>query len=421
MLKPFLGLFKHFWWQKSGSHDSTLLIWRKRIFATIFLCSALMGAFAYIPNTQSAIQAGQWLNVIVYTLAYLTMLTIVAVPAIPFNVRAWTGLFIFYGVGLTALLAFGPVGSGRMFLFTFALMASLLLGLKAGILALVLNIGTVLSIGWVLAAGQLHWPHLADYTSEKWATAGYTFFFFNTVVTVSIGVFVHALEKNIQKEQSLSKQLKLSNEKLERENSERRQAEASLRHSEERFRIVSELTSDLSYAFSVAQDNALNLEWVTGAMSRITGFNAHELSTIGGWKNLVHKDDMSLFSEQRTKLVSGESEVVEYRIFSKSGEMRWLLDYGYPVWSEAHKRVIKIYGAVQDITKRKQSEKALRKSEEKYKTLTNNLHVGIYRNTIGDEGKFLEANPAILKMFGFGNRSEFLSISVADLYQNPDS
>ena len=234
-------------------------------------------------------------------------------------------------------------------------------------------------------------------------------------------MLVNGLEKILKKEQSLGKELKLTNEKLERKNSERRQAQKSLRQSEKRFRIVSKLTSDLSYAFRVAQDNTLSLEWVTGAMTRITGFNAREMSTIGGWKNLVHKDDMPIFSEQRAQLLLGVSEVAEYRILSKSGRMHWLLDYSYPVWSEEHKRVIKIYGAVQDITKRKQSEKALRTSEEKYKTLTNNLHVGIYRNTIGHEGKFLEANPAMLKMFGFENRREFLKISVADLYQHPDS
>ena len=69
---------------------------------------------------------------------------------------------------------------------------------------------------------------------------------------------------------------------------------------------------------------------------------------------------------------------------------------------------------------RRQSEKALKSSEEKYKTLTNNLHVGIYRNTVGSEGRFLEANPAIVKIFGYENKAEFLKISVADLYQNPD-
>ena len=38
--------------------------------------------------------------------------------------------------------------------------------------------------------------------------------------------------------------------------------------------------------------------------------------------------------------------------------------------------------------------KALRESEEQYRTLLNNLPVGVYRNTPGPEGRFLMANPA---------------------------
>ncbi len=156
ILKPFVGLFNLFGWQKYGAHDSTLLIWRKRIFTTIFLCAALTGTFAYIPNIKHTIQKEQWLIAFVYTLAYLVLLTIVTAPAIPFKVRAWAGLLIcFFGVGLTALLALGPVGSGRMFLFAFTLLATLLLGLRAGIFALILNVGTFLTIGWLLSEGQL--------------------------------------------------------------------------------------------------------------------------------------------------------------------------------------------------------------------------------------------------------------------------
>jgi PAS domain S-box-containing protein len=73
-----------------------------------------------------------------------------------------------------------------------------------------------------------------------------------------------------------------------------------------------------------------------------------------------------------------------------------------------------------DITARKKAEEALRESEERYKTLTNNLHVGIYRNTTGPQGKFIEANPAIVEMFGYQDRDEFRAVNVADLYQNPD-
>lgn len=74
----------------------------------------------------------------------------------------------------------------------------------------------------------------------------------------------------------------------------------------------------------------------------------------------------------------------------------------------------------EEIEERKATEEALLESEDRYRTLTNNLNVGVYRNTTGPKGKFIEANPAIIKMFGYANREEFLSIKVSDLYQNPD-
>jgi len=66
-----------------------------------------------------------------------------------------------------------------------------------------------------------------------------------------------------------------------------------------------------------------------------------------------------------------------------------------------------------------QAEQALRESEEKFRTLTDNINAGVYRNTAGSKGKFLEANPAIIRMFGYENKEEFLALTVADLYQDP--
>jgi diguanylate cyclase (GGDEF)-like protein/PAS domain S-box-containing protein len=68
---------------------------------------------------------------------------------------------------------------------------------------------------------------------------------------------------------------------------------------------------------------------------------------------------------------------------------------------------------------RERAEEALKKSETKYRTLTENINTGIYRNTPGPHGRFLEANPAIVRMFGFQNREEFLEIRVCDLYCDP--
>jgi PAS domain S-box-containing protein len=271
-----------------------------------------------------------------------------------------------------------------------------------------------------LNTGLIEFSHLLEYSSEHWIANGLSFLFTSTVTTVSLGIFVYKLEKNLEKEQLLTRDLKLSNEQLERENTERRQAEESLRKSQERFRIVSELTSDFSYGIRVESDETLSLDWVTEAISRITGFHPDELSLTDGWTGLIHPEDRYIKRHQIQTLLSGHPSIVEYRILTKNGPIRWLLDYSYPVWSEDRGRVTKIYGAVQDITERKQSETALEESEEKYKTLTNNLHVGIYRNTGGPEGKFLEVNPAIMEMFGYKSRKDIFKIKVSDLYQNAD-
>ncbi|MFZ2167669.1 MAG: PAS domain S-box protein [Minisyncoccia bacterium] len=56
---------------------------------------------------------------------------------------------------------------------------------------------------------------------------------------------------------------------------------------------------------------------------------------------------------------------------------------------------------------------------EKYQTLVDNLSIGVYRNTPGPEGHFLEANPAMVTMFEADSKEEFLKHNVSDFYQNP--
>lgn len=58
-------------------------------------------------------------------------------------------------------------------------------------------------------------------------------------------------------------------------------------------------------------------------------------------------------------------------------------------------------------------------SLEKYQTLVDNLSVGVYRNTPGPQGFFLEANPMIVSMFEAGSKEEFMKHKVSDLYQDP--
>ncbi len=73
-----------------------------------------------------------------------------------------------------------------------------------------------------------------------------------------------------------------------------------------------------------------------------------------------------------------------------------------------------------EIGERKRAVQAFRVSEEKYRTLTDNLSVGVFRSTPGPKGNYIEVNSAYMRMLGFNEKSTLYSLSVYELYQNPE-
>jgi two-component system, cell cycle sensor histidine kinase and response regulator CckA len=71
-----------------------------------------------------------------------------------------------------------------------------------------------------------------------------------------------------------------------------------------------------------------------------------------------------------------------------------------------------------DITERKKAEKALLDSEERYRSLFDRMMDGVYRST--HEGKFIDVNMAMVKMFGFSSKEEMLHVDIKkELYFAP--
>ena len=65
------------------------------------------------------------------------------------------------------------------------------------------------------------------------------------------------------------------------------------------------------------------------------------------------------------------------------------------------------------------AKQALQESEQRFRTLVENLPVGVYRTTPGPKGEFVTVNPAYLRMFGFESMQEIKGLSAADLYADP--
>ena len=133
---------------------------------------------------------------------------------------------------------------------------------------------------------------------------------------------------------------------------------ATLAENERRYRIISNTISDYAYSYHVDPDGSLMRTWSTQAFHKITGYSYDEMND-AGWEEIIHPDDKYIAQLRYKKLMLGEVDNSEFRIITKSGETRWLMDHGYPIWDNSDNRVTAIYGAAQDITNRKRYEQAL--------------------------------------------------------------
>ena len=86
---------------------------------------------------------------------------------------------------------------------------------------------------------------------------------------------------------------------------------------------------------------------------------------------------------------------------------------------DSKNKPIHIIIAIQDISRYKQLENALLESEEKYRTLTSQLPIGVYRTT--KEGKILYANSALASMLEYNSVEDFTATLAADSFSTKES
>lgn len=94
------------------------------------------------------------------------------------------------------------------------------------------------------------------------------------------------------------------------------------------------------------------------------------------------------------------------------GEIRDVEVFSGPVWLNGHRY---LHSIIHDVTEARRYEHQL----EVYRDLFRTVPVGIYRNTPGPQGRFLEVNPAMVHLFEAGDEAELLATPVRDLYVDP--
>jgi PAS domain S-box-containing protein len=177
---------------------------------------------------------------------------------------------------------------------------------------------------------------------------------------------------------------------------ERVRSEEKLKENEERFRLLAENAKDMIYRYRLKPAPAF--EYVSPSVTAITGYTPeeHYADPQLGLK-IVHPDDRYLL-----EAFLGSPEYSDRAL-----TLRWIDKDGKIVWTEqrinmfhdARGDLVAIEGIGRDITERKVAEDALKRSEERFRSLVQNASDVIIILDAG--GTIRYVSPAIERVLGF--------------------
>ncbi len=189
------------------------------------------------------------------------------------------------------------------------------------------------------------------------------------------------------------------------------QMNAALVESELSYRSIFEHATDGIY---IQDRNGVFLD-VNPAAIRMYGYKREEIIGFTPEKlGAPGRNDLDTTLEHVRKAFNGEPQRFEWWGRRKTGEIfpkEIVLNRGMYFGQEV------VFAMSRDITERFQVLAALKESEDKYRSLADQIPVGVYRTAT--DGQLLYSNPALVKMLNYSSAEELIRLNVHQLYADP--
>mgnify|MGYP006287559887 CR=1 FL=1 len=191
---------------------------------------------------------------------------------------------------------------------------------------------------------------------------------------------------------------------------ERKKNEWALKKNQELLKETQSIAHIGSWELDIA---ANRLSW-SDEVYRILGIERDEFDgSYEQFLNFVHPDDRASVDSAYSKSIreNADGYEIEHRIIRpQSGEIR-LVHEKCRNQKDADGTIIRSVGMVHDITEKRESEKALRSSEEKFRALVESspMSILLMRN-----GKIVYANPAGADLLGYNRKEDLVGMNALE-------
>ena len=159
--------------------------------------------------------------------------------------------------------------------------------------------------------------------------------------------------------------------------------------------------------------------FINRKFEQLSGWSQEEIEDTLGWRDLVAPEDrekaVRYFGELEKS--GGQASIAPCTLDLRDKTGRHL-----PIALSLRQvpETQLVIMSLTDNSVQKRLEEMLRANENRYRTLVENLPVGVYRSKLEQPGGFLWANAALVRMYGYDSLDELLKNPVLNSYANPE-
>ncbi len=354
-------------WPYSSEHDS-IFRWRAQILFSILFAGIILGFFALIAATVAIVKDGVWGLAIVDTCGLLICFALLVVPRIRFEIRAYIISLICYIIGLAVILSVGPLSGGPTWLFTFAVLAGILLGNWAAFTAILMNAVSLIIIGLLISSGKFGNDFPFFNTPQAMMAAGTNFIVLNAIISFSVAALLKGLNEG-----------------------------------EKRYRLIANNVVDVIWTMDVN----FKFTYVSPSIYQQRGYAAKEVLDKSLLEVVVPtslEKALGLLTEKLSLIERGDPEgwepvVFEIEQYCKDGTTIWTSNNAR-ILPGADKKPVNILGLTIDVTERKKYEERLQQSEEKFRTAFT-TSPSVVTITSVEDGTYIDVNDSFTRLLGY--------------------
>ncbi len=203
-------------------------------------------------------------------------------------------------------------------------------------------------------------------------------------------------------------------------------AEETLRESRQQYADIINFLPDATFAVDL---EGKVVAW-NRAIEEMTGVKAEDMLGKGDYEyalplygvrrpiliDLVFKSDKEIKGKYFFVRKDGNALIAEAEVPHVKGERLFLWGKAGPIF-DYKGNVVGAIQSIRDITERRRTQKALRESEEKYRTFFKTSRDFVFITT--REGRWIDVNDASVELFGYENRDELLKSETIEIFEDP--